>query len=218
MLHINAGTDFTLYGVALENSPNFHIVPDNRTPDKLTPATCFNPQTVKNTDGFDPSPASNVLLAYSYISTGEDQVAIKSSRSKQSSHDLMFAHNHFYYGQGMSIGSETDAGVSDLLVDDLVMDGFDSANSKDLHIKSGSNRGRLVNHVSYRNICMRRMRGPILLDSYYGTDIGTKLPHYTHLVFKYIHSPGQRDFRGRYSDVGLLFRLADRTQPGQRST
>ncbi|WP_421552105.1 glycoside hydrolase family 28 protein [Pseudomonas yamanorum] len=222
LLHINEGSDFTLYGVAFENSPNFHIVPDKvtgvtawgikiltpskvytqgayqcpdyTTPDKVTPATCFNPQTVKNTDGFDPSHASNVLLAYSYISTGDDQVAIKSSGSKQTSHDLMFVHNHFYYGHGMSIGSETDAGVSDVLVDDLVMDGFDSANSNGLHIKSDSSRGGLVNHVTYQNICMRRMQAPILLDSYYGTDIGTKLPHYTNLAFKNIHSLGSVNF------------------------
>ncbi|EGH26571.1 polygalacturonase, partial [Pseudomonas amygdali pv. mori str. 301020] len=42
--------------------------------------TCFTPETVKNTDGFDPGQSNKVLLAYSYISTGDDNVAIKSSR------------------------------------------------------------------------------------------------------------------------------------------
>jgi hypothetical protein len=74
-----------------------------------TPASCFTPDTVKNTDGFDPAQSSNVLLAYSYISTGDDDVAVKSGKGASS--NLNFAHNHFYYGHGMSIGSETSGGL-----------------------------------------------------------------------------------------------------------
>ncbi|MFP4897600.1 glycosyl hydrolase family 28 protein, partial [Paraburkholderia sp. EG304] len=84
-------------------------------------ATCFTPDTVKNTDGFDPAQSRNVLLAYSYISTGDDHVAIK-ARASPGSKNLMFAHNHFYYGHGMSIGSETNAGISNVAIIDLTMD------------------------------------------------------------------------------------------------
>jgi polygalacturonase len=111
-----------------------------------TPASCFTPDTVKNTDGFDPAQSSNVLLAYSYISTGDDDVAVKSG--KDASSNLNFAHNHFYYGHGMSIGSETNGGLSNLVVSDLSIDGFDSANGNGLCIKSDSSREGKVDTVS----------------------------------------------------------------------
>ncbi len=68
------------------------------------------PDTVKNTDGFDPGQSNHVLLAYSYISTGDDHVAIK-ARGKMPSYALSFLHNHFGYGHGMSIGSDIESGV-----------------------------------------------------------------------------------------------------------
>jgi polygalacturonase len=90
-VQITGGSAFTLYRVTLQNSPNFHVVTDGvagvtawnikiltpslaysvsgyacpagTTPDAITPATCFTPETAKNTDGFDPGQSSNVLLA-----------------------------------------------------------------------------------------------------------------------------------------------------------
>lgn len=136
LVQLYNGSAFTLYRVTVQNSPNFHIVTTGTagvtawgikivtpslaytvpgykcaagtTPDKVTPATCFTPETVKNTDGFDPGQSTNVVLANSYISTGDDHVAIKASGG--ATRNLLFAHNHFYYGHGLSIGSETDGG------------------------------------------------------------------------------------------------------------
>ena len=51
--------------------------------------------------------------------------------------NMTVSHNHFYYGHGMSIGSETYGGVSKMLVTDLSLDGDDNA----LRIKSNPTRG-----------------------------------------------------------------------------
>jgi polygalacturonase len=143
LVKIVGGGNFTLYRVAVKNAPNFHIVtsgvngitawglklltpsivysqagyacPAGSTPDVKTPATCFTPDTAKSTDGFDPGNSRQVVLAHSFISVGDDDVAVKLHNGPTST-QLAFLHNHFYYGHGM-------------LVEDLVIDGHDSSNS-----------------------------------------------------------------------------------------
>ncbi|MGJ7497904.1 glycoside hydrolase family 28 protein [Variovorax sp. RT4R15] len=224
LIQIQGGSDFTLYRAAVLNAPNFHIVtgdvsgitawgikilspsleytkpgyacPADSTPDKTTPATCFTPETVKNTDGFDPGRSDHVLLAHSYVSVGDDNVAVK-SHGKRPSTDLAFTDNHFYYGHGMSIGSETDAGLRNMVVTDLAIDGFDSTGGIGLRIKSDASRGGKVDGVTYRGICMRNVRQPLIFDSYYRpADAGTRYPLFTNIKVSGLHSFGSRKYGG----------------------
>jgi polygalacturonase len=71
--------------------------------------------------------------------------------------------NHFYSGHGMSIGSETNGGVSSILVRNLSLDGPDNG----IRIKSNPTKGGLVQDVLYDNICIRNSKYPILFDSAY---------------------------------------------------
>ena len=70
---------------------------------------------------------------------------------------MTVSHNHFYWGHGMSIGSETNGGVSKLRVFDLSLDGPDSG----IRIKSMGTRGGLVHDVVYDDICIRNSPRPI---------------------------------------------------------
>jgi polygalacturonase len=154
----------------------------------------YSAATAKNTDGIDPASAgpssipsaygvsgsfsgdiSNVLVAYSHINTGDDNMAIKggSTPTNGRTYNVTVAHNHFYAGHGMSIGSETagtdngtpSAGVlantvaidgvypsvSNVNVYDLSLNGTDNG----LRIKSDWSRGGLVSNISYTNVCMQ---------------------------------------------------------------
>ena len=226
LLDINGGSSFTLYGVTFQNSPNFHLVFDGldgitawgikiltpslaytqpgyacakgTTPDTVagTYATCFTPETVKNTDGFDPGESSHVLLAYSYISTGDDHVAVKAGPGSGSQH-LMFAHNHLYYGHGLSIGSETNTGVSDMTVEDLVVDGHDSSESVGIRIKSDATRGGLVSGVTYQGVCMRNVRQPLVFDAFYSAaKTKTKYPSFRNITVTGFHDMGSTAYGG----------------------
>ncbi|KPW15301.1 Polygalacturonase, partial [Pseudomonas amygdali pv. aesculi] len=144
---------------------------------------------------FDPGQSSKVLLAYSYISTGDDNVAIKSSRTS-GSRDLMFAHNHFYYGHGLSIGSETSGGVHNVSVVDLAADGADSQDGIGLRIKSGAKSGGTVDSVSYANICMRNVKFPLVFDTNYGSAGGTSYPDFSGITVKGFHYLGSQRFGG----------------------
>ncbi|MGV2106661.1 glycoside hydrolase family 28 protein, partial [Agrobacterium vitis] len=217
LVEIDGGENFTLHRITLLNSPNFHVVsngvtgltawgikilspsavytrpnyacPPETTPDKLTPATCFTPDTVKNTDGFDPGQSSKVVLAYSAISTGDDHVAIKAGGDKPSTR-MTFAHNRFYYGHGMSIGSETNSGVDGIHVYDLVMDGHDSPNGNGLRIKSDTSRGGKVTNVLYEDVCMRNVAFPLVFDTRYSHKTGDRIPDFSGITVRNLRYTG----------------------------
>ena len=58
---------------------------------------------------------------------------------------MTISHNHFYCGHGMSIGSETNGGVSTIRVFDLSLDGADNG----IRIKSNGSRGGLTARSSF---------------------------------------------------------------------
>jgi polygalacturonase len=98
-------------------------------------------------------------------------------------------HNHFYYGHGMSIGSETTAGVSALRVSDLSLDGTDAG----VRIKSQEAYGGLVHDAVYENLCIRNSKAPIQLDTNYSANPkpGTgKIPVFTDIVLRNVRIQG----------------------------
>ena len=138
------GSNFTLSQISLLNSPHFHVKIDSydgftawgvklltpslaysvanyacatvpsTTTAATTPNTCYTPDTTKNTDGIDPGGSNNVTIAYSYISVGDDNVAVTASNKGGgctsgdngycASTNTKIAHNWFFYGHGMSVG------------------------------------------------------------------------------------------------------------------
>jgi polygalacturonase len=148
----------------------------------------YSTLNAKNTDGIDPASsgpitsnpgnpgkltgdASNILIAYTSIRTGDDNIAIKGGTGTVNgrTYNVTIAHSHFYEGHGMSIGSEFAGsdngmanadvtpvdgvypGVSNVNVYDLVMDGADNG----LRIKSDWSRSGLIANINYRNVCIR---------------------------------------------------------------
>jgi len=175
--------DFTLYRITLRNSPNFHVVADRLDGFTAWGVKIQTPKTARNSDAIDPSSSTNVTIAHCHIDTGDDNVAIKSGRRGPATH-MTIAHNRFYNGHGMSIGSNTDGGVSAIRVTDLTIDGADNG----LRIKSDRSRGGLVEDVSYENVCMRNVMNPIVLTTMYTTFPGRLLPIYKNIRLKDVHS------------------------------
>lgn len=235
LVQIDNSTDVTLYDITLENSPNFHVISDNvvgltawgikilapslvysrpgyqcpagSTPDVNPHATCFTPETAKNTDGFDPGQSKNVLLAYSYIGTGDDGVAIKahaSSKRSIASENMLFAYNQFYYTHGFSLGSETDSGMRHIAVRGLSIDGFnahdalsDPYSANGLRIKSDASRGGQVDDIRFENVCMRGVARPLVFDaSYANPATRDKIPQFTGILLSNVHSLGSTQFGG----------------------
>jgi polygalacturonase len=155
--------NFTLYRITMKNSPNFHVVYNHGNGFTVWSLKIDTPQRLaRNTDGVDPGNGSkNVTITHSFIRTGDDNVAIKGGPGGAT--NMTVSHNHFYWGHGMSIGSETDGGVSQIRVFDLSLDGPDNG----IRIKSNGSRGGLTQDVLYDDVCVRNSPNPITLDTGY---------------------------------------------------
>jgi len=203
LIQVSGATNFTLHRIRLQNSPKFHVKLSAsgfvvwgvtiKTPSKATNSvgTALTYGNAHNTDGIDPGQsATNGTIACSFISTGDDHIAIKGSSASGVS-NLIIAHNHFQAGHGMSIGSEFTGGVSGIKVYDLSIDGTGAntsgGSSNGIRIKSDSSRGGLVNDVTYSDVCMRDVSNPILLTPFYSSATGSDIPQYTNIKFQNIH-------------------------------
>ncbi|HXJ18884.1 MAG TPA: glycosyl hydrolase family 28 protein [Polyangia bacterium] len=203
LIQVSGATNFTLYRITLHNSPKFHVKLSAagfvvwgvtiKTPSKATNSagTALSYSNAHNTDGIDPGEsASDGTIACSFISDGDDHIAIKGSSSTGVT-NLTIAHNHFEAGHGMSIGSEFTGGVSGIKVYDLSIDQTDSGtsggSSNGIRIKSDSSRGGLVNDVTYSDVCMKGVYNPILLTPFYSSNTGSDIPQYTNIKFQNVH-------------------------------
>lgn len=216
ILVLNHADDFTLYRITLRNSPNFHVSYSNGNGFTAWGVIIASPKNSRNTDGIDPGNSTNVTITHCYINAGDDNVAIKAGHGAPTTH-MTIAHNHFYAGHGMSIGSETDGGASAIRVTDLSIDGADNG----IRIKSNSSRGGLVEDVVYDDVCIRDTKNPIYMDSnysYYG-EARDKLPAFTNILLRDIRilGPGKITLDGFDAShrLGMQFdnvTLSDPTQ------
>jgi polygalacturonase len=178
MIDADLTDDFTLYRITLKNSPNLHVAYHRGDGFTVWGVKIDTPRTARNTDGIDASQSKNITITQSFIRTGDDHIAIKAGDGPTL--NITLSHNHFYWGHGLSIGSETNGGVSGIRVDDLSLDGPDNG----LRIRSDASHGGLVEDVVYHDICIRDSKNPIVFDSTYSFPgkAATTLPVYQDLT------------------------------------
>ncbi len=214
LISIRQSDGFIMYRITLRNSPNFHVGIDQTNGFTAWGVKIQTPKTARNTDGIDPNSSTNVTITHCEITTGDDDVAIKTGTTGASSH-ITIAHNHFFSGHGMSIGSGTAGGVNAVRVEDLTLDGTDYG----IRIKSDRSRGGVVENVSYENVCMRNVPNPILVTPMYTTFPGDKLPVYRNILLKNVHSvtAGWVTLTGLDAEHKLGLTLDDVTVAGLRA-
>ncbi|QJC30636.1 glycoside hydrolase family 28 protein [Enterobacteriaceae endosymbiont of Neohaemonia nigricornis] len=195
LIDINNSKDVVLYKIHLINSPNFHIVSHKTNGLTIWGISINTPADARNTDGIDPSSSQNITITHTNISTGDDNIAIKAGSTGESK-NISIINNNFGYGHGMSIGSETQSGVNNILITNLSL--INTTNG--LRIKSDSTKGGLVNNIYYKNICMFNVKNPIVLDAFYKIVKinGEHIPQFNNIYFENISvlTPGQFVFNG----------------------
>ena len=195
----------------------------------------FTRDNVKNTDAFDPGSAKsatsaaltigsttksaakisfdgylkNVVFAFNYVSTGDDDIVLKGSNNPSPANSglagidgdrdarsdrrwgIVIAHNHIYWGHGISIGSETNGGVKNVHVYDNSFDGSEEG----LRVKSDYARGGEVSNIYVDNICMRNVTNALLYTAYYSTKAlpagGPLVPNFHDIFLASISIQGQ---------------------------
>jgi polygalacturonase/sugar lactone lactonase YvrE len=179
-------SNITLYKITLRNSPLFHV----STTGSVSNFTAWDvkittPTTSRNTDGIDPGNAQNITITRSWISDGDDNVAVGAANSAPSE-NISVTNNHFFAGHGESIGSYTQAGVSNVLFDGNMLWGNESvdSNSTGIRIKSANDRGGLVTNIQYSNSCFQDHKAEIQFTPVYNTDTGAATPNFQNLLLQ----------------------------------
>jgi len=158
-----------IQNVTLSNSPMFHISISgssaaNTTVQGVTiraPSSSANPPS-HNTDACDVD-GTNILVQNCNISVGDDDFTCGGGTS-----GVLLTNNTYGNGHGVSIGSYTDGGVSNITVVNCTFNGTDNG----IRIKSDDGRGGLVRNINYYNLGMTNVHFPIQIYAYYN-EIGT---------------------------------------------
>lgn len=128
-----------------------------------------NPQrNAPNTDGIDPFSSKNIEISHVDISTGDDDIALKSGLVERDAKigpvEHVYIHDSvFRAGHGLSVGSELAGGISDVRVENVQMIGTDAG----VRIKSNRTRGNDIHDLHYKNITMTDVGQPVQITEYY---------------------------------------------------
>ncbi|NUP45969.1 MAG: polygalacturonase [Catenulispora sp.] len=184
LIEADSSDDFTMYHVNLVNAANFHVVYKGGNGFTAWGVRIKTPANARNTDGIDPSGATNVTIANSYIQDGDDGIAIKGGSAAS---NMTIRNDYFWGTHGISIGSETNGGVKNILFESDTLNGVDSSgitSSSDngIRIKSSASNGGAVTQVTYLATCLTAMKAPIVLDTHYSSSSGSSIPSFTDIV------------------------------------
>jgi polygalacturonase len=150
--------------VLLTNSPMFHIAISGRTTDVTVRGVMIraNPSTdpvnpSHNTDACDVS-GKRILIQNCDVSVGDDNYTCGGGTS-----EVLITNCTYGYGHGVSIGSPTSGGVSNLTVINCTFNNTESG----IRIKSDRDRGGFLHNLSYLNLRMTNVGNPILIYASY---------------------------------------------------
>lgn len=189
-------SNITLYKITLRNSPLFHVSTTGGGVSNFTAwdVKIVTPTSSRNTDGIDPGNATNFTITRSWISDGDDNIAVGASGG--GSQNISITNNHFFAGHGESIGSITQGGVSNILFDGNMSAGNGFAgigssvnntadsNSTAVRIKSANDRGGLVTGIQYSNSCFLDHKTDIQFTPLYNTNSGTLTPNFQNILMQ----------------------------------
>ena len=150
--------------VTLSNSPMFHIAISGRTTDVTVrgvtiraPASTDPISPSHNTDACDVT-GKRILIQDCDVSVGDDNYTCGGGTS-----DVLITNCTYGYGHGVSIGSPTFGGISNLTVINCTFSNTDQG----IRIKTDRDRGGFVHNLSYLNLSMTNVGYPILIYASY---------------------------------------------------
>ncbi|KAL3499233.1 hypothetical protein ACH5RR_038326 [Cinchona calisaya] len=147
--------------VIFQNSPFWNIHPVYCSNVVIKYVTILAPADSPNTDGIDPDSSSHVCIEDSYISTGDDLVAVKSGWDEygiaygRPSHGITIRRitGSSPFG-GIAIGSETSGGIEDVLAEHINLYNMGVG----IYLKTNNGRGGIIRNITVSNVYMQNAR------------------------------------------------------------
>jgi polygalacturonase len=185
LIESNGNNNLTLYDIDLVNAPFFHVYFQSGNGMTVWGVRIKTPATARNTDGIDPDSSTNVTVSNSYVQDGDDGIAIKTNAGAAS--NMTIENSHFYGTHGISIGSQTQHGVTNILVQNDTVSGTDSSgnvsgDNNGVRIKTSSSVGGKVSDVTYENICDTGVKHNLEFNPFYSSGNGSTTPDFTGIV------------------------------------
>ncbi len=201
LVQSNGATSFTVYNVTLQQAAKMHLYVEGGSGFTAWGVNIRTPATVANTDGIDIDSITNATVTQSSIEAGDDGIAVKTNSAATS--NVTVSNTRLYGTHGLSIGSQTMYGISNVLFKNNDVYGQDlqgtySTNNNAINIKTDPTCGGTVQQVTYQNTCIKGGRHLIILNTAYGQCAGKAgIPQFSNIVIDGVYSTGSQS--GSYS-------------------
>lgn len=175
LIFLSHCSNIRIQGIKLCNSPSWTMHPYFSDRLGFYNLTVENPQDSPNTDGMDPESCSDVDIEGVRFTLGDDCIAIKSGkiymgrRYKKPSENITVRQCLMENGHGaVTVGSEMAAGIKDVKIESCLFRNTD----RGLRIKTRRGRGRdaVIDAISFRNIDMKNVMTPFVVNAFYFCD------------------------------------------------
>ena len=174
MITLSSCQRILIQNVTLMNAPKMHISIKNKGGNITIQGITINTPASPNTDGID-LVGTNCLVQNCSISDGDDNIALGTSSANTPTSLTTITNCTFGIGHGVSIGSNTAGGVSNLMVINCTFNGTDYGirMKSDDNTSGGSGVGGVAQNLFYYNLGMTNIvHGAIVIYSYY-SEYGT---------------------------------------------
>ena len=170
LLQLFKCANIRIEGIGLRNSPFWTLHPVYCTGLVISGITVSNPADAPNTDGIDIDSCEEVLIENCHVTVGDDGIALKSGsgedgiRIGQPCRRVMVRGCTVENGHGgIVIGSETAAGIFDVVAENCLFRGTD----RGIRIKTRRGRGGRIENLEFTNLTMEDNLCPLAINMFY---------------------------------------------------
>ena len=199
-----SGTDnFIAYQITLQQAAHPNLYMEGGSGATVYGISVLTPANRANADGIDIDSIQDVSIVNSSIEAGDDGIAVKTNSGAAS--NITVRNNRLYGTHGLSIGSQTFKGVTNVLFSGNYVYGIDhngiaSTDANAINIKTDIDCGGLVQQVTYSNTCITQAKHLIVVNANYGSCSGTSgTPQFKNIIVNGVKA--QSSVSGAYTRI-----------------
>ncbi|PNX91951.1 polygalacturonase, partial [Trifolium pratense] len=166
VLHFHSCNDLSVSNIKITNSPRSHVSVNMCNGATFSHISIDSPPTSPNTDGFDISFSSNILVKDSNIKSGDDCIAINGGSSFINATGVTCGPGH-----GISVGSLGKTRPNDQVSNVNVRNCTFIGTSNGGRIKTAPGGSGYAKHITFEKIILVNVKNPIIIDQHYLQDM-----------------------------------------------
>ena len=203
LVQTDGASNFIAYNITLQNAAHPNLYIQGGSGATVWDVTINTSPNQANADGIDIDSITDVTVNDSKITAGDDGIAIKTNESAAS--NITVENTSVYGTHGLSVGSQTFDGVTNVLFKDNYVYGKDSAgvastDANAINLKTDKDCGGLTQQVTYQNTCIEYAKHLIVVNANYGSCSGTSgTPQFKNIIMEGVLS--KNSVSGAYEEL-----------------